>query len=76
MNQSDLQRLQSEAYTLLTAQEADSENATRREELLADAREQRLLTIINEAVYFGTIKAHLTLAVLGGLAWAALTQVF
>lgn len=50
----------------------DLDPRDKRAELLADAREQRLLVAINQAVFWGVLGAHLTLALIGGVAWALL----
>jgi hypothetical protein len=69
VNHEHLKQMQASAYGQVKAAGADAIDPTHRAELLADEREARLLTMINEAVYFGTIKAHLTLAVIGALLW-------
>lgn len=76
MNHDFLKQLQDHTYVRLKEEGADALDPVRRAELLADARERRLLTMINEAVYFGTIKAHLTLAAIGVVAWLIVVKVF
>lgn len=75
MNHDFLKQLQDHTYVRLKEEGADALDPARRAELLADAREQRLLTMINEAVYFGTLKAHLTLAVIGAVVWFLVVNV-
>lgn len=75
MNHDFLKQLQDHTYVRLKEEGADALDPVRRAELLADARERRLLMMINEAVYFGTIKAHLTLAVIGAVVWFLVVNV-
>lgn len=55
-------------------EEFTSSPATAEERALAhaDAREWRMLEAMNQAVFWGTLKAHLTLAVIGGVLWGLL----
>lgn len=75
MNQTYLEQLQEHAYTRLKTEGAAATDPARRSELLADAREQRLLEMMNDAVFFGTLKAHLTLAVIGAGVWFLVVNV-
>lgn len=73
MNRSDLEHAQQVGYSVAKESGAtEPDPGARRAELLADARELRLRELLNSAVFWGTLKAHLTLAVLGGIAWAVL----
>lgn len=76
MNNDFLKEQQDHSYVRLKHEGSGAQDPVRRAELLADAREQRLLTMINEAVYFGTIKAHLTLAAIGAVLWLVVVKVF
>lgn len=75
MNQNYLEQLQQHAYARLKTEGAEATDPTRRAELLSDAREQRLLEMMNDAVFYGTLKAHLVLAVIGAAAWFVIFRV-
>lgn len=76
MDHEHLKQMQASAYSRAKTANGESIDPARRAEQLADEREARLLTMINEAVYFGTIKAHLTLAVIGAVLWFAASRLF
>lgn len=69
MNYDTLKQLQAESEQRLKTAGADALDPVRRAEMVADARERRMLTIVNDAVFWGVLKAHLAIAVLGGLVW-------
>ncbi len=70
MDQAELETLQDHARKMIAGQPLSAPNdEARRAELMEEAREQRLLAMLNDAVFWGTLKAHLALAVIGAIAW-------